>query len=67
LRIPFFAGNRCEDITLQAEGIVRITGMMLLRLGKSVKVPERGLERVVGGHPLESKEVIGPGKLLRQY
>ena len=44
-----------QGLTLHEEGVVRVAGGVLLRLEQCVKVPERALNVVVGGHFAEAK------------
>lgn len=49
------------DHTFKEESVVGITGRMLLGLEESIKVPERRLDVLVGGHLLETNQLDEQG------
>ena len=57
-----------RTLTGHEEGVVLVSGRMLLRLEQGVKVPEGTLNEVVGGHLAEAEEERGGGYfILWQY
>ena len=50
-----------RTLTGHEEGVVLVSGRMLLRLEQGVKVPEGTLNEVVGGHLAEAEEERGGG------
>ena len=54
-------GEKESPLTRNAEGVMLVSGRVLLRLEQGVKIPEGTLHKVVGGHLAEAEEERGGG------